>query len=318
MNQKKLRRHRRQLTLPDIGVGVLWTFIIFFAVYCLKSPAYAQGSVKRALETCAVSLIPSLFPFTAAIGIMNSSGLSAHISRLFGSITEKIFGVSQSSACAILLGAVGGFPIGAMCVRDLYSKGAVSKEESERLLCFTCNAGPAFCIGAVGGATFGDTVFGIKLYLCQLTSAFIIGILQRKKAVPRLGFSVSDKRRDLFGLICSSIQESGLAMLKICSFAVFFAVVGDAVYTVILKATGHTAAILSSSLFELTFAVSRASELPGKVAYLAAALAVGWSGLSVHMQTASILSGSGIGMKRYYISKAAQGLLTALLVFFIV
>ena len=50
---------------------------------------------------------------------------------------------------------------------------------------------------------------------------------------------------------------------------------------------------------------------PG-IAVVAAAL-LGWGGLSVHCQTASVLDGTNVPLDRYFLGKALQSLLSALL-----
>ena len=75
---------------------------------------------------------------------------------------------------------------------------------------------------------------------------------------------------------------------------------------------GRTFALLFGFL-EITAGASAASEVGGSLGIALTAAAVGWSGLSVHMQTASVLAGKGLSMKRYTAGKAAQGILCALI-----
>ena len=58
-----------------------------------------------------------------------------------------------------------------------------------------------------------------------------------------------------------------------------------------------------------------ASELQTPVhALLMCAAALGWSGLSVHLQIATICSGRNISLTPYFIAKAAQGVICLVLV----
>ena len=305
------KKHTR---LPSPALTALWMLIIFLLFYFLKSPALAAESVRGALELCAMGLIPSLFPFIVLVSMFNSSGMSARFANIIGRPLGRLFGIDRSAASAILLGALGGFPIGAVCTRELYDSGALTSTDAERLLTFTNNASPAFCIGAVGLSLFGDIGFGVQLYICQLSAALLIGIVQRRRVTPSgvkprcaANISVSDT-------VTSAIAGGGATMLKICAFAVFFAVVGDALCSVISRFFGDTSAALSAALCELTLAGRRCAALGGNIPRLICTFAVGWSGMSVHMQTASILSGSGLSMKRYYLCKLLQGLIgTALM-----
>ncbi|MBQ8248965.1 MAG: hypothetical protein IJY93_03655 [Clostridia bacterium] len=295
-------------------IYILWLLILFLTGYFLKSPSLAAGSVKNALNVCAAGLIPSLFPFITLVNMITSSGLSDRISHILGGPLAYIFGIDRSSACAIILGSLGGFPIGAVCTRELYTSGRISKSSAERLISFTNNASPAFCIGTIGLAFFSDIGYGIRLYICQLVSAMLIGIIQRKPYREQENHTpTAGQIPPLSDIMTNAVSSAGMTMLKICSFAVFFAVIGDALCLVCSRFFGDITAALSASVCELTLAGRRCVLLEKSAARLICAFAVGWSGISVHMQCASVLSGSGIGMKRYYICKLFQGIICTLM-----
>ncbi|MBQ8551264.1 MAG: hypothetical protein IJ428_00460 [Clostridia bacterium] len=300
---------------PRLDTAILWLLCFFLLGYFLRSPTLAAASVKSALGICASSLIPSLFPFIVLVGIMNGSGLSATVARLIGRPIGKLFGIREEAVYALLLGCVGGFPIGALCVRELYDSGTLEKCEAERLLGYVNNASPAFCIGTLGMSLFGSTAFGIRLFLCQLVAAFAVGLTQRRRISLPSHASFKPPALSTSDTITNAVATGGLTMLKICSFAIFFAVLGDAACLVADRFLGGFAAALCASICELTLAGRRLAALSGIIPELLCAFAVGWSGISVHMQTASVLSGSGIGMKRYYISKLAQGILSTAFLF---
>lgn len=296
--------------------SIAWAFfymlIVFLLFYFLKSPALAAASVRASLNICATGLIPSLFPFIVLVSMINSSGLSEGISKIIGTPISRIFKIGRNAASAVFLGALGGFPIGAVCARSLYERGEISKSGAAKLIAFTNNASPAFCIGAVGISLFEDVRFGVHLYFCQLAAAFIIGITGSGRGSAPLKHCTKIHSKSLSDIACTAISESGITMLKICSFAVFFAVVGDCMCRVISHFFGNTAAAVCVSFLELTLAAGKCAALGTNTARILCAFAVGFSGLSVHMQTASVLSSSGIPMKRYYISKLFQGILSSI------
>lgn len=282
--------------------------------FLITQPHLAAQSVKNALSVCATGLIPSLFPFIVTVGIIDLSGLSAVISNILGKPVEFIFGIPREAVTAVILGAVGGFPIGAVCVRRLYMSGKLTKSESERLLCFTNNASPAFCIGVIGINFFGSVGFGIRLYLCQLAAAIIIGISGRQRIL-RNRTAATAPKNSISQIITSSISDGGLTMLKICSFAVFFAVAGDIVCLICEHYMGTAVCTVSAALTELTLAARKCAEYGGMAGKLICAFAVGFSGMSVHMQTASVLSDCDISMSAYYKAKFIHGLMCAVFMF---
>ena len=302
-------------SLPAPEIYIMWLFIFFLLGYFLKSPTLAAESARSALKICAAGLIPSLFPFIVLVNMMSSSGLSEKISHIIGKPLAFIFGLPNNCAYAIILGALGGFPVGAVCTRELYESEKIDKSTAERLITFTNNASPAFCIGTIGMTLFSDVGYGVKLYFCQLAAAFFVGSLQRKKVPPLQKQEIAKPVQNVANILTGAVEKAGLVMLKICSFAVFFAVVGDALCIVTEHFFGDYASALTASLVELTLAGRRCALLDSYSAQILCAFAVGWSGFSVHMQCTAMLLGSDISMKRYYVSKFCQGIICSLLIF---
>ncbi len=309
---------KRTLGIERAALALLWLMSFFMLFYFLRSPTAAKSSAKSALDLCAFGLIPSLFPFVVLISLLNLSGLSRRIANISGGLFGNIFGISPAAASAIILGSLGGFPIGAVCTRELYLGGEITKSEAERLITFTNNASPAFCIGVVGVSLFGDTGLGVRLYICQLTAAFTIGIIQRKKLSRTPIAKRIAKRPDISKILTAAISNGAQTMLTICAFAVFFAVVGDALCITLRHYLGDTVAVLVAAICELTLGTRQCAALSPRTARILAAFAIGWSGISVHMQISSILSDTKIAMRRYYLCKLLQGILTASLSYFIV
>lgn len=308
--KKHLSGHMGALT-------ALWLVSLFLLFYFLRSPSLAAKSARTALDVCATGLIPSLFPFIVLVSVINSSGLSRFAAKAVGAPLEWLFGIPKSATTAVILGALGGFPIGAVCTRELYLGGEITKSEAERLITFTNNASPAFCIGVIGTTFFGDVNFGVRLYICQLVVAAILGIIQRKR-ISCSPQNIASAKKSLSDTVTSAITDSASAMLKICAFAVFFAVVGDALCFTVEHYFGNVASTLTGAVCELTLGARSSAALDGKISRILCAFAVGWSGISVHMQIASILSDCSIKMRRYYLCKLTQGLLTASLTFIFV
>ena len=72
----------------------------------------------------------------------------------------------------------------------------------------------------------------------------------------------------------------------------------------------HPAAL---GFIELTGGVVRLGSSPSDFVWAAALL--GWGGLSVHGQTASVLAGTGLNMGRYFCGKLLQAAFSAVLAY---
>ncbi|MBO5206848.1 MAG: hypothetical protein J6C09_04605 [Clostridia bacterium] len=290
--------------IPLIVFFSLSAFIIIFA-------SAVTDAVSYGIRLSVLRVIPSLFPFfilsdyfVSTVNIPSDSLPS----RLFG----KIFGISSSGLVAFVIGAVGGFPLGVRCAAEEYRRGNLTKEELEGIVGIVNNPSPAFVIVSVGCLMLGDIGLGFILYLSMLLSVAIIGVLFRQKRHKSPFTSVIS--RQSFDL-SRSIKEAGYSSLAISSYIIFFSAVVGALSAVI-----KSEAVLAflSAFFEIGNATSRLAispiSYPLRIAMIGFAL--GFSGLSVHMQAFSLLD-TEVRKGKYIIMKLSEGLLCAVLSFVI-
>ena len=99
-------------------------------------------------------------------------------------------------------------------------------------------------------------------------------------------------------------------------FAVFFGVVGELSAAALTRIAGHFGyagdklSAIFACLCELTLASRLCAELSPTLSIPLCSFAAGFAGMSVHMQTAAVV-GDSIPLGRYFIAKAAQGVLAA-------
>lgn len=283
----------------------LWALILASVmVLLLWRSAVAAEAVRRGLTLCARSVIPALFPYFVVSGLFISLGFADGVGRRLEPLTRQLFGVSGAGASAFFLGLLGGYPVGGRTVGQLYRAGRLSKDEAERLLTFCNNAGPSFILGIVGVGCFGSLRTGVYLYLVHAFSAVLVGILFRKKA-PVSGQKVRYSAAfEPIAAFVRAVGEAAEGMVRLCGFVVFFLVI----LALITDLTGlnHPALL---GFVELTSGVTALEGSRGNLAWAAALL--GWGGLSVHGQTAAVLSDTDLGLGRYFLGKILQAIFSA-------
>lgn len=280
----------------------------------------AQG-VRDGISLCLASVIPALFPFFVAAQLLTALGAAEVLGRAAGPLFRRLFGIDGAGTAAFLLGLLGGYPVGAKAAGSLVRQGLLSPEDGARLLTFCNNAGPAFILGIVGGGVFHSPRAGVWLYLLHAASATAVGLLlcraggRKPPAVPRTA-SVASRRSavvpvkkppaSLAAAFIEAVQSGVRAMAGVCGFVIFFLVL-------LRLAEGALGSLppLAAGLLELTNGILRLT--PDRRGFITAAGLLGWGGLSVHGQTAAVLGGSGISLRRYLPAKALQGALSAVL-----
>lgn len=270
----------------------------------LARSAEAAQAVRDGLALCAGSVIPALFPFLAVSGLLTA--LDAGASPALGPLA-RLLGCSQAGARVFLLGLTGSYPVGARTVAQLYRRGGISRREAGRLLLFSNNCGPAFILGVAGLGCFGSLRAGVLLWGVHILAALVIALaLPRRAAEPPERPGSVPPRPPLVPALIAAVRDAAGTMVYICGFVVFFLVL----LRVLGRVTGLSHPVLSGAV-ELTQGVLALPHT--RRGFVWAAGLLGWGGLSVHGQSAAVLSGTDLPMGPYLAAKAAHAAVSVLL-----
>lgn len=319
-----IQKHRE--LLPGCG-------LLCLAAALLLWPSEVSHSVREGLGICGNVLIPSLFPFFVLSSLVVELGLAQYLGRLLQPVMGPLFRVNGCCAGALVLGWIGGYPVGARTAIALYESGQCGKTEAERLLAFCNNAGPAFILGVVGTGVFGSGRVGAALYLVHILASVLVGVVFRfykpERAPRRVGSAIHIQAVPFPLALTRSVTSSAASLLNLCAFVLFFAVLLRClVLSQLLPTLSGLLALLFSPLgvtqpgaqklltgvLELSSGVlSLTGDAPLPRSLALAAFLMGWAGLSVHCQVLSFLGDSGLSVRPYFCGKLLHGLLSALL-----
>ena len=276
-------------------------FLLLF-VYLLVFPKYAAEPMRRALEFCGNTLIPSLFIYMVlAKPIMSFP------------ITEKICNRIGPAPMMLLLGTLCGCPIGAKTAFDLYKKGAVSKKQAEYLCSFTNNASISFLLGYVGTELFGDIRIGLKILVYQLISSEITAIVMKHIMFGKEKLLKADIGSSARIGLREAVSDSALTMLDLTACVCFFMVAGGVLVNILSLPAPLDAAL--KSVLEFSSGCAAASKT-GIYALPLTAFSIGLTGGSVAMQVRSVTKGQ-LSMKPYLTGKIIScAVMTCLAVIF--
>ena len=284
-----------------------WVMLTLSVTAVIKAPSVCRSSVTNGLMICVRSVIPSIFPFAVISSLMSRIEPPSFVSRPL----SKIFGISSAGSGAVVTGLVSGFPSGSICAVKLLKDGSVSREEAERLICFTNNPSAAFLVGGVGAVCLNSAEAGVMLYVFQLIVSVAVGVFLGKGK--RGSVCVTHSGRSLSGAdVALSVRDAAGSVLTVSSFVVAFSVICG-YFNAITES--ETLRCIVGGILEISNGTAFLASFPAdiKARYILAGAFCGWSGLSVHFQVASFVCDQGVGMKKYYISKLFSALAMALL-----
>ena len=144
---------------------------MFLLVYL--SDISKQG-VAQGIVICTNVIIPSLFPFMVCVTMILKYEITVQ-NKYVNFVLYKIFGHSFEMFFAFILSMIGGYPVGAKIISELYNKNAINNKTANIMLLYCVNAGPAFIISVVGGI-LGSKKLGLLLIVSHLISSTIISL----------------------------------------------------------------------------------------------------------------------------------------------
>lgn len=271
--------------------------IITILVMILDAKTTLLGAIDG-VEICTKTIVPSLFPFFFLSGFLINHVGTLKTSSL--SWISRICKMPTGTEPILLLGLVGGYPIGAEAISTAYHTGSISKQTAERMLGFCNNAGPAFIFG-IAGSLFDSWYYPWIIWMIIILSAILTGIIlpeQHHKADN--SFKITQKRNPFDRAIKATAKVCGWVIL----FRVLIAVLSRWLYWMIPKQIS----VLITGFLELANGCIDLSQLNDpalKMIYATAMLSFG--GLCVGLQTISVAK--DLKCRTYFIGKTVQTLI---------
>ncbi len=249
-----------------------------FFVFCLLNSERVVAVSLDYLVLCGKTVFPSLFVFSVLTRIICYD-------RFFYKICAMLPRIG-TEGLLLILGILGGFPLGGSVAKGLYDSGKITKRQAEYLCSFTNNPSVGFTAGFVG-ACLGSVRRGAILALLVFVSSVICAAITRT-TLPKSERNLTAPTASLGGKgLAAAISDSMQSMLAVCGCVVFF---------------GCAGAFLPQPLggfAELVGGVAQSSN-----ATLTAVL-LGFSGICVYFQVSAV-TGGVLSLRLYLLSKLIQ------------
>lgn len=230
----------------------------------------AALSAREAIDLCARTVIPSLFPF-----FLLSASLAGGGNFLISSF-------------------LGGYPVGAQALARSVDAGQRRKQQADRMLAWCSQAGPSFIFG-IAAAQFPGSIYGWLLWGIQMLSAmsvrFVFSANSGENAIP-----VQVPTKNLSRAMNSALRAMG----TVCGWVVIFRVLLGFLDRWLFFFLPNDVQILISGLLELTngcLMLDRIDNL--QLRFLLCLVFLNFGGLCVVLQTASVAEKLDI---RYYLA----------------
>ncbi len=166
------------------------------------------------IEICLQTLIPSLFPFLF-LSVLLTASLSGKKIRFLKPIGQ-LLQIPAGSESILLIGLLGGYPVGAQCIAQQVRLGNISRENGKRMLSFCSNAGPAFLFG-IGCRLFDAIWMCWTLWGIHILAALLVGLL-----MPVGSAEAAKPTANAAPTVTSALRQALQIMATICGWVMLF------------------------------------------------------------------------------------------------
>lgn len=284
------------------------TAVIISMLCIFRMPDAVTAGVTEGLKICFNVILPSLFPFMVLSSYIVKSEALSFIYKIFYPITKFVLRQPLCTVPVVIMGLVGGFPVGAKMTYLLLEKGQITKNQAQRLCMFCINGGPAFVITAVGVNMLGSSKAGVIIFASLCISSLILGFATSFfDDKNELEFHIENSAQSPLAALSASVTDGVQSILGICAWVVLFSGITEC-----LKSTGISDAAYSGlvSVLEVTMGCTL---IAGEMGIPVLAAALGFGGFCVHCQVFSYIKATGLKYSHFFVGRVLCAALSAVI-----
>ena len=302
----------------------VFALVLIMLMVLLCFPVLCADGIKKGMDYSVRIIIPSLFPYMVLSSFMIRSGADEFIGFAARPLT-RLLGLPDCAASAVILGLVGGFPVGAKCTSILYHRKKINSEQAQRMMCFCICPGPAFLITALGNIMLGNNMSGVILYASQIISSLLIGIILGLSARINKRCTVYHqtgnvkKAEPVIPCLIGSASDGAESIIGMTALILVFSMFSDLISAAAGYLSGSSA---QSGIFlrrELSVIIPVIMEVTGgcqavkdaSMPLWAFSLCVGFGGMCVHFQIFSLVRDIPVSIKKYLAFRILNSVLSA-------
>ena len=272
-------------------------------ILLLDTKTAISGAVEG-INLCALTVVPALFPFIVLSSAANTLIMDTRLP--FVNVLGRLCRMPAGTEPIMLLGMLGGYPVGAACIGQAYANHRLDQKDAKRLLGFCSNAGPGFIFGMTA-SLFSSPVIPWMIWSIQIVSAVLTGILLRGGSHGTTDIP-SQKPLGFTGALLHGLRITAV----ICGWVILFRIIIAFSERWFLWLFPEEAAVLYSGLLELANGCHRLKEISSEgLRFVLCCTFLSFGGVCVAMQTASV--SGGLGCLTYLQGKLLQCTISFLL-----
>lgn len=270
--------------MRKVWVGVPCIFGMLVIILDSKT---ALVGASEGIELCLRSVIPSLFPLIVLSillnGLLNGTGIP--LLRPLG----QLCGIPKGAENLLISGFLGGYPVGAQSVAQMYEECGLPIKSAKRLLGFCSNAGPAFVFGIVA-SKFSAPWMTWALWGIHIISALLTGVFLPEKTTEVLRQGIRSP-----STLTAALNRGVHVTATVCGWVIIFRVLLTYLHKWFFFLLTEDIVVILSGILELTNGCCELERITDEgLRFIIASGLLSFGGICVVMQTKAVTKCLGI------------------------
>ncbi len=202
-------------------IFVVIIILIYVALIIVFSKDIS-ASVLSAIKKCMTVIIPSLYIFMIISDFIITSNIYVLLAKPFSIISRYIFRIPEQLFPIYLISNIGGYPVGAKLISDLFEENKINYKTAETMMTYCYFSGPAFIIGIVGTNIFSDIKTGVLIFISLLITNIIIAVIMGLNREIPVKSTYTPELNITFNNFIKSVYSGGISLFYICTIIIFF------------------------------------------------------------------------------------------------
>lgn len=296
-------------------------FVLLFLLLTIGMLCFSKQSLAFALTGLQLwfnHMIPALLPFMILTNLLIGLNLTDSFVGFFKPFFCKLFRLDGYGVYALFVGFLCGFPMGAKVTADLLRRDLLTSRDASYLLAFCNNIGPVYFTGFVMLTLRLTHPFPFLFGMYGL--AFLYGLFLRFLPSYRPIAKQNERKKaaqtaSLLDILDDAIMSALYSIAKLGGYMIFFNLLNllpHMLCKILLPRIGvflNTPLLLAgiNCLLEITSGINRLQDgCPLLVLIL-----LPFGGFSCIAQTYSMIKGTGLSIKSYFLHKLVLTAITA-------
>ena len=294
---------------------ILLFFII--CIFLLSNSLEIINSIRSSYIICINNLFPSIFTFLLISNIVMEYNFIDKFNILFKPLMNKLFKVNEHCSFIFIMSMISGSPSSAKYIKYIYEKKLINDYDVIKCLNFCQFVNPIFIIGTIGELLLKNRKLSFIILISHYLSNIIMGIINRNK-FPFIKIKTKENNNinyNFMSILSKSIKDTINTLLLILGVITTCLIITTLIFNNIN--VDNVLIDFIKGLFEITQGINFINQrnINQNIKTILYSFLVSFGGISIHLQTLSILENKKIRYIPYLKSRLISAILSSVLTF---